>query len=340
MAESVGPSPRFEVVAVSDVDRERARSLGADLGVPSFERHQDLLENARPDVVMIASMASSHVEIATDALRAGAHVLVEKPFALDAASAAEVARVAVEADRLLSVGFNMRFLPQAEALRAEASRPEQGRAVAARAWARSPGIPWWGPHYQREVSGGGALASTAVHLLDLALWVCDFPEPVAAVARTATLYPRRRGTSAPEHAPPDLFTSEDLMAGFISFADGFWLALDGSWVADTATDDYSAVVLTEHGELRLEPLRTTLDNGQDFTVTREDPPLGLDLRGAVRASVRDFLDCVDGDRAPRVTMRQAVMVQAITDALYASARQGREVEITDCWSEFKGRDGS
>src|SRR5262245_21843461 len=74
------------VTAVCQRDMETARQVAGRYGVPMvFDRWEQLLERARPDIVAIATPPSLHLPIATAAFAAGAHVLCEKPLSMDAA---------------------------------------------------------------------------------------------------------------------------------------------------------------------------------------------------------------------------------------------------------------
>src|SRR5207247_2902527 len=119
--------------------------------------------------------------------------------------------------------------------------------------------PWWGRHYVRALSGGGALASTAVHLLDLALWMAGSPRPLTASASMATVFPRKRAATAPgpEQAAAD--DVDDLISGHVRCEGGFWLTLEGSWVWDREGWDYSFALQGERALLEFDPLRATAE---------------------------------------------------------------------------------
>ena len=111
--------PDVEVVAVCDRDRLRAADLAREHDVEFVhEDHRELLAAHELDVVTVATMPASHREIVIDALEAGAHVLCEKPFANHAGAALAMVRAARACERTLSVGYNMRFMKAARAVRA------------------------------------------------------------------------------------------------------------------------------------------------------------------------------------------------------------------------------
>lgn len=106
-----------EFAGVCDKNPERARQAGKRLGVPSFEDAQVMLDTLQPDVCSVATggfeYSSDHYEPTLQALRAGCHVLCEKPISNDITHAEEMVRVAKELGRCFALDFNHRFTPAA-----------------------------------------------------------------------------------------------------------------------------------------------------------------------------------------------------------------------------------
>ena len=324
--------PAVDVVAVCDIDPRRLEETAAEFGVEKcFERYEDLLENDRYDLVSVCTMPVSHHQIVTAALAAGANVLCEKPTAMNATEAAAMVAAARQAGRLLTVGFNMRFLPNAQILKRFVEEGRLGRPVSTRAWTFATDIPWWGRHYVKRLSGGGVLASTAVHILDLALWIAGNPEPVAASASMARIFPRKRATSAPSPEAAAAFDVEDTFGGHVRFADGSWLTLEGAWGWDAPEYSYSFEMAGDAATIRFEPLRIFAErDGAPFDMTPTVPSDGDWLQRWVRsidAEVADVVVAVRECREPLVRDREALTIQAIVDALYRSADEGREVAV-------------
>jgi predicted dehydrogenase len=109
--------PLSELCGVCDRDEARARSAGERLGVTWFTRADEMLERLSPDVCSVATggfeYASDHAEPTLQALRAGCHVLCEKPISNEIERAVEMVRVAREARRCFGIDFNHRFTPAA-----------------------------------------------------------------------------------------------------------------------------------------------------------------------------------------------------------------------------------
>ena len=317
-----------EVAAVCDRDEGRARAVATEFGVPGvFGDHRALLDAGAYDLVTVCTMPDTHRAITLDAFECGANVLCEKPFALDATQGLEMIAAAERAGRLLSVGFNMRFMDGALALRRFIEDGQMGRPVCGRGWMLAGDVPWWGKHYIKAVSGGGALAATAVHVIDLATWLAGCPKPLTATASTARIFPLKRGAGAPSPEAREAFDVEDTIFGHVRFEGGFWLTVEGSWVWDEPGWNYSLDLVGDGGHGRLEPLRlTTEQEGEALDVTG-DARGGMDFPPSVARELADVVAAIREEREPVVRAREALVVQSITDALYRSAEAGHEVDV-------------
>jgi predicted dehydrogenase len=110
-------SPLVELAGVCDIVKERADGAGKRLGVPAFYDAPTMLAQLKPDVCDVTTggyeYGSDHYEPAVQALKAGCHVLCEKPICNDIAKAEEMVRVAREHKRCFGVNLNHRFTPTA-----------------------------------------------------------------------------------------------------------------------------------------------------------------------------------------------------------------------------------
>lgn len=118
-APAIAALPGAQLVGLCDRNQDAARAVSESIpGDPAWsDDAAALIEQTRPDVVLILTPTDSHEALAIAALEAGAHVLVEKPFALTRTSADRMAETAVRCDRLLSVVHNELFTPGMDALR-------------------------------------------------------------------------------------------------------------------------------------------------------------------------------------------------------------------------------
>ncbi len=335
-----------EVVAVCDVDAARCEQVADEYGVPNrYDDYRRLLDAHELDLLTVCTMPATHRAITVDAFDAGAHVLCEKPFALSLDEAKDMVAASRAAGRLLTIGFNMRYTVNARLLHDLVAGGQVGRPLCGRAWGLAGEPPWWGRHYERTVSGGGSLAATAVHLVDLALWAAGFPKPLTASASAHTVFPRKRGWTAPSAEQAAAYDVDDLIAAHVRFEDGFWLTIQGAWVWDSPGWDYSFQLQCEDGLLAFDPLRVTLEQGDalvDATPQIKRPiDWALDFPSSVAAQIEDFVAAIREGRdslagLPLVQPEQALVTQSITDAIYRSAAAEAEVPVEQLTEEVRG----
>ncbi len=180
---------QVEAAAVADpadAAAEAARALAP--GALVAESFQDLLD-LQLDGIVVATPNALHAGQAIQALQAGCAVFCQKPLGRSAAETLAVVEAARASDRLLCVDLSYRFTEAMRRIREEACQGTLGRLFSADLTfhnAYGPDKPWF---YDRALSGGGCLIDLGVHLVDLALWMLDFPEVVSA---SGALYAKGR----------------------------------------------------------------------------------------------------------------------------------------------------
>ena len=163
------------VVAVCQRDRASAQAIADRYGVEQvFTRWEEMLEQARPEVVVIATPPRLHLAIALRALAGGAHVLCEKPLALTRSEARAMAEAAAGAGRVGMTGFNWRFTAAMRRFNAMVQEGALGRVFHVQArflgsrFADEAAAPTW--RMDRAEAGHGAMGDMGVHLIDLVRW--------------------------------------------------------------------------------------------------------------------------------------------------------------------------
>lgn len=165
-----------EIVALADPSpemKEEAAKLAPNAAIG--ETLEDVLAHGL-DGLVIATPSALHAAQSITALQAGVSVFCQKPLGRSAREVQAVVDAARDADRLLGVDFSYRFTAGVRAIRDLVQSGELGdiRAIDLTFHnAYGPGKPWF---HDRQLSGGGCLIDLGVHLIDLALWVLDFPE--------------------------------------------------------------------------------------------------------------------------------------------------------------------
>lgn len=156
------------LAAVLDVVPEAAREAAGE-GVPVFGDLETFLAESM-DAVVVSSPVQFHEEACLAALARGLHVLVEKPLSNSAASGRRIVDAARAADRVLAVGFNLRYFPSFRFLRETIAAGTIGEVVHVRLLAGHDGLANFRAEWQYRApeSGGGATMDIGIHLSDLA----------------------------------------------------------------------------------------------------------------------------------------------------------------------------
>jgi predicted dehydrogenase len=207
-----------QAAAICDPSPECAAEA-ADLApsaavLPSFAA----MLGAGLDGIVVATPSALHAEQSIAALKRGLAVFCQKPLGRTAAEAEAVVGAARRADRLLSVDFSYRYTAGMQAIAELVRSGALGRIFAADLVfhnAYGPDKPWF---YDRAQSGGGCVMDLGVHLIDLLLWLLDFPEIADVSARLLA-------GGAP--AAPD--TVEDYAIAQLTLADDVAARLACSW---------------------------------------------------------------------------------------------------------------
>ena len=329
---SLASCPWAATVAIAEKNPQRQRQMADKFGVSrSYTDYHELLDQPDIDAVTIALPNCLHAPVALEALQARKHVLLEKPFAMNAKEAAKVAAVAQKVQRTVMVAQSLRFDPQTHTARACVQRGELGEVYHARAWWRRwAGIPRIGSWFtQKAQSGGGCMIDLGVHVLDTCLHLMGEFEAVAVTAQThAKFGPRGTGEmdwGKSEVSPTKPFDVEDYGVALIKLKSGRTVLLETSWAAFHPDDgrERGLDLLGTNGGLSLYPARL-----------HRNGPLGqetIQLAPTKAASPEDrihhFVDCVLHGTKPLVPLPESLAVQGILDAIQTSAKTGKEVRL-------------
>jgi predicted dehydrogenase len=174
--EAVAASGEAEISAIADANYETAeQALPAAPGAEICRSLEELLE-LDLDGIVIATPNAFHAEQAEAALRSGKSVFCQKPLGRTLRETERVVRAAREEDRLLGVDFSYRYTVGLQKIRELILKGSLGDVYAVDFVfhnAYGPDKAWF---YDAALSGGGCMLDLGVHLIDMALWLLDFPE--------------------------------------------------------------------------------------------------------------------------------------------------------------------
>ena len=295
---------------------------------------------AHPEVhaVSVITPNKFHLPLVTEALSRGLHVFREKPPALNAAETREMAAVAAKNQRVLMFDLNNRARLDAQYVKRQIREGAVGRINSAQAvWQRRTGIPGFGGWFTTKALAGGGPLIDLLHMIDLALWFMDYPEPEFVLAQTFEDFihdPDFRGVWA--NTKGDANGTTDVEAachGFVRFKTGQVLYLHNSWAELVKKEDtYVALQATGTGVFirSVNESNTCELYSQEHGVSRDQCLRfrnDLDM-GRTRAPA-NFIDTLNGKAEPLTSVDEAIRLMELIDTVYLSAEKSRPVHIVD-----------
>jgi predicted dehydrogenase len=271
-----------------------------------------MLANENLHAVIVATSTEAHREATIASLRAGCEVLVEKPIARQYHEAVAMAEAARENKRKLMVGMNHRFRPDTMVLKSLMDGKELGRVLYARCgWLRKRSSDGsWAT--KKEKSGGGVFVDLGIPMLDLAFWLMGYPD----VRRVSAVNFQQKTKSV-----------EDTSLVSIHLANGALVNIEVSWSLIMDEDVYYCYVFGVEGTASLSPLRVNKElhgNLVNLAPAKMEPPQQL-FRRSYENQLRHFIGAVRDEHPVISTGDEAVQRMRIVDAVYRSAKTGKEV---------------
>ena len=249
-----------EMVAMADISEAALETRSREYDIANcFSDYETMLGSVRPDAVSVCTPNGLHAPATIAALDAGAHVIVEKPLAMNAREGQAMLDAAGSLGRKLVIGFQQRFDPRTQFIRKAIDGGRLGRILFARLQAlRRRGIPNWGVFGRKELQGGGPLVDIGVHVLEAVHYLMGSPRPVAAGGNVFTYLGDRKSEAACRWQDWDYenHTVEDLAVGQIRFEDGAVIHIESSFAAHIR---FRRMEFSAHGRKRRRHLGPSLD---------------------------------------------------------------------------------
>lgn len=322
-----------EVVWCCDIDPEVAKAAAEKAGgAKTTADYKKVIGDKEVDAVSIATPNAYHVGPTVDALKAGKHVLCEKPLAMNAAEGKLMCRAAKDSGKILQVALQSRFGGPGRFMKEFIDKGHMGKIYYARAQAlRRRGVPGWGVFIDKEKQGGGPLIDIGVHILDLTLFFMGYPKPLVATGKTWDTLGK----------DPSLFnywgdydrkkyTVEDFAVGMIKFADDSVVVLESSFMGNLDGDPFqtqlfgtkAGATVRAWGDNPIEIF--TEQNRQLFNLSPKNIP---DVKSSHVAEVQAFVDAILHKKPSPVPGENGLILNAIFDAMYKSSETGKEEPV-------------
>ncbi|MBQ6263773.1 MAG: Gfo/Idh/MocA family oxidoreductase [Clostridia bacterium] len=323
-----------EIVAGCDIDEEKVKRYIKKYDIPRYYTDcREMMEKEDLDIVSVCTWNAAHKDCTITALRGGANVICEKPMAMNAAEAEEMARVAKEEGKLLQIGFVRRFGNDAEIVSKFRDNGDLGDIYYAKAtYLRRDGCPggWFG---DKKFSGGGPLIDLGVHVIDLVRYLAGNPKPVAAFGVTYDNIgcSRAEGGGVAWDKPEGddyEFTVEDFASAMIKFDSGLTLSVEASFNLNIKQDVGNIEIFGTKAGVNLNPdIELYTDMAGQYVNVRPAGETALSFDGLFEREIFGFVNAVRGIEPCRAPAEDGVALMKILDAIYESAKVGHSVEI-------------
>lgn len=291
--------PETELLAVCDIDAERAKTVANQFGVKPYTNTGRMLRNENIKAVSICTWSTSLAKEALKALKAGKHVLVEKPMAANTNQAEKLLRTAEKEDLQLTVGFLMRFIPGLQHIRKAVEDEALGEPVCATAKRVS--------QWPERIGDVGVVKDTAIHDIDIMRYVFN-EDPVAVYAKIGSMRNRK---------------FEDYAQVMLVFRGGKSAFIESNWLTPYKTR--ILIVTGSEAIMKLDYItqELTIENAKETIQPRYPPqePLKLELQ--------HFAKCIIGKEKPLITGIDGLKALKIAEAALKSSSIGRAVKLKD-----------
>ena len=330
-AEAIKRHPQAGLVAAHDLNQGRLEDLAKDFDIPdTYSTATELFAAPNIDAVYIAIPNKFHAELAIEAMEAGKHVILEKPFAMNAQEAEQVIATSKKTGCVFTLGMNQRFLKDSQKIRSLVDKGQFGEIYYAKAyWYRRSGIPTLGTWFgNKALAGAGAINDIGVHFLDLCLHTIGNFEPVSVSGVTYTKFGDRglgEGGWGNSDKVETVFDVDDFASAFIRMKNGATVTLEVSWACHRKENQKMNVEIygTEAGA-SLYPAQLYKRNSEsgDYEIT---DAINIEAPLPHCDRFHNFINHLLGTEELVVKPEQALVVQKILDAVSESCRTGQEV---------------
>ena len=329
-------NPNAQIVYFCDIIPERADAAVAKYGCgKAVYDYREVLADPEIEAISVCTPNKMHPIITMDALRAGKHVLCEKPAARTYAEALEMQKVQHETGKVLNIGVVNRFNTAVNKIRDLIAAGELGDIyhvyVSFRAQRSIPGLG--GAFTTKEIAGGGALIDWGVHYLDIVMYCTGDPKPVT-VSGTAYC---RLGVDMPNYVYESMWSEntkdlngtydvDDFVTGFVRTENGPTISLNGAWAQNIGVRDAYIDFLGDKAGIRLQyGGKFTVYGTKDGKLWQETPE--YESVPMFQNEIDSFVRCVrTGEKLPS-HIDQVIITARMMQAIYDSSDARKEITL-------------
>ncbi|MFZ5495833.1 MAG: Gfo/Idh/MocA family protein [Verrucomicrobiota bacterium] len=328
-AQAIARTPGARLVGVVSRSADRGRDFAAKHHIPVITATvEEMVARADVHVLNVTTPSGAHLGPALAAIRAGKHVVVEKPLEITPARCDAIIAAAEQHGVKVAAIFQGRFGAGAQKVKAALDAGRLGRLVLASAY-----VKWHrtADYYQTawkgtwELDGGGALMNQAIHGVDLLQWFAGLPAEVSG------RFTRRvhTGIQADDTTVATLLYPDGAL-GTIEASTALWpgwsrrIELCGEHGSLALEDD----TIVKWDFVQAEPGDEAIRHAKrdDALGSGAGTPGGISLAGHLR-QIGDLVEAVRADRPPAIGAREGRRAVALVHAIYESAKTGQAVKV-------------
>jgi UDP-N-acetylglucosamine 3-dehydrogenase len=286
-----------ELVAVCDVNVERAKAMAAQYGVKAYSDSTQMLKDKQIEAVNVCTWSTILAKEAKKALNAGKHVLVEKPMATTPQQAQKLVQTAQENGLHLTVGFLMRFIPGLQLIRQSVEDKKIGDLVCVTAKRVS--------QWPERIGDVGVIKDTAIHDIDVMRFISK-QDPVSVYAKMGSMRIKK---------------FEDYAQIMLTYRNGESAFIESNWLTPYKTRMLTAT--GSEGIMRLDYIT------QDLWIEQKTETLQprLPFQEPLKAELQHFVDCIVDNKKPIVTGEDGVKALEIATAAIQSSSKNRAIQL-------------
>lgn len=327
-------NPHAQVVAIADINVERAKQKAEKYNVPMYcADYKEILEDKTIDAVSIVTPTFTHSNIAIEALKAGKQVLCEKPPAMNVSETEAMVNAAQETGNLLMFAFVLRFNQPTKLMKEQIDSGNMGDILHADIFRLRRYRIVGGWFMDKAKSGGGPLMDWSIHQIDQAMYLMGYPK-VKQVLGFATkanndLIGRIRGIDGGgDYTSADAAfkncTIENMATGYVTLDNGASLYVKTGCIAYSVSYGVSMELIGTKGGVKFENEQITmLSNMNDYMV--ETKPVIENNVNPYDGEVNHFVECCMNHTKCICEGWQAIELMKIIEGIYQSAETGQVV---------------
>lgn len=286
-----------ELLAVCDINSERAKAVAKQFGVKPYTKTERMLKKEEIEAVSVCTWSTSLAKEAMKAIKAGKHVLIEKPMATNVKQARKLLEAAEKENLHITVGFLMRFIPGIRHIEMAIENKTLGELVCATAKRVS--------EWPERIGDVGVVKDTAIHDIDVMRYLFG-GEPVAVFAKAGSMKHRK---------------FEDYAQIMLTFEGGKSAFIESNWLTP-----YKTRMLTVTGSAAIMKLDYIT---QELTVesAKETVQPRLAWQEPLKLELQHFARCILGKEKPLITGMDGLKALEIAEAALKSSAKGKVVKL-------------